>query len=169
MKPVAIVFIILSLTCLGNGQTSQVVVKTDSMEPGIHINDLLIADEEYYSTRPIERFDVVVFKQPMNAFKAVARVIALGGETITIKKNKVFIDGNPLMEPIKTKPCSKATEDEVLPCANFGPFKVPEGEFFLLADNRGGSEDSRLWSPNTINRSQIVGKVIKIVPKKNAA
>ena len=41
--------------------------------------------------------------------------------------------------------------------------RIPAGEYFLQADNRPASEDSRLWSPQTIPRSAVVGKVVKIV------
>jgi signal peptidase I len=106
----------------------------------------------------------VIFEHPMDGFKAVARVIALGGETITIKKNKIFINDKAVKEPFKTRPCPDEEEDQRLPCANFGSYRVPDNEFFLLADNRGGSEDSRLYEQHSISRRQILGKVIKIVP-----
>lgn len=165
MKHIKTVLIILSFTCLAVGQPSPIVVETGSMEPYINIGDLLIVDEHYYSTAPIQRFDIVVLKHPAG-FKAVARVIGLPGESITISKNRVFINGKKLNEPFKTKPCPNEQE-EIVPCANFGPFKIPEGEYFLLADNRGGSQDSRLWDGHTINRSKILGKVTKIVPKRS--
>ena len=85
---------------------------------------------------------------------------------VTIIDNRVFIDNAAIKEPFKTKPC--VGDDGPFPCANFGPFKVPDNEYFLLADNRGESEDSRLWSPHTITRDQIVGKVIRVVRSRRA-
>lgn len=162
--------LILFCISLAAAQTSE-VAKTGSMEPGIQIDDLLIVDQNYYSSKPVSRFDIVVFRPARQGLyvgsapdKAVARVIAMGGETITIKKNNVFINGKALQEPYSTRPCDG--EDGPLPCANFGPLKVPENEYFLLADNRGQSQDSRLWEPPTISRNQIIGKVIKVVSNK---
>lgn len=132
------------------------------------MEDHLVTDEKYYSTNPVQRFDIVIFEHPMAGFKAVARIIALGGETITIKKNRLFINGRALKEPFKTRPCPENNEEEFFPCADFGPYRVPADEFFLLGDNRGDSLDSRLWKPHTISQGQILGKVIKVVAKKRA-
>ena len=82
MKRSAILVLILSLPYGAMAQTSQVVVKTPSMEPNIHVDDLLIIDEGYYSTNPVHRFDIVSLKHPSQGFKTVARIIALGSETI---------------------------------------------------------------------------------------
>lgn len=165
MKRSAIPILILSLAYGGMAQTSQVVVKTPSMEPNIHVDDLLTIDEGYYSTNPIHRFDIVLLKHPSQGFKMVVRIIALGGETISIKNNKIFIRNRSLKEPFKTQPCAKEEEESTFPCATFGPYKVPEGEFFFLADDRSASLDSRLLTPHTVNQSFVLGKVVKIVSK----
>ena len=167
MKLSLITLLILSSISLSKSQ-SQIIAATGSMEPNIQIGDNLVTDESYYSTNPVQRFDIVIFEHPMAGFKAVARVVALGGETITIKKNKIFINDKAVKEPFKTRPCPDEEVDRFFPCANFGPYKVPENGFFLLADNRGESEDSRLWEQHAISRRQILGKVIKIVPKRKA-
>jgi signal peptidase I len=165
MKHFLIGLLILSFSYRTLGQTSNVIVKTPSMEPNIHVDDLLIVDESYYSTNPVQRFDIVSLKHPSQGFKTVARIIALGGETISIKDNKVFINKKELKEPFKTRPCAEEKEESTFPCATFGPFKVPDGEFFFLADDRGGSLDSRLLTPHTVSQSYILGKVVKIVSK----
>ena len=156
---------IASLIEVASGQTSQIVVKSGSMEPNIHIDDVLVTDDRYYSTNPIQRFDIVVFKHPAD-FKAVARVVGMPGETITIKENKVLINGSELKEPFQTKPCRDRDREQLLPCANFGPFKIAVGEYFLLADNRGESQDSRLFERHTISRSNILAKVTKTLSNK---
>jgi signal peptidase I len=158
-----ITILILSFISLSKSQ-SQIIAVTDSMEPNIQIGDNLVTDEGHYWTNSVQRFDIVVFEHPSEGFKAVARVIALSGETITIKKNKIFINDKAVKEPFKTRPCPDEGMDQRLPCANFGPYRVPDNGFFLLADNRGGSEDSRLWEQHAISRKQILGKIIKIVP-----
>src|SRR5262245_17261578 len=167
MKLSLITLLILSSISLSKSQ-SQIIATTGSMEPNIQIGDNLVTEESYYSTKPVQRFDIVIFEHPTDGFKAVARVIGLGGETITIKRNKIFINNKAVKETFKTRPCPDEKVDRFLPCANFGPYRVPENGFFLLADNRGESEDSRLWEQHAISRRQILGKVIKIVPKRKA-
>ncbi|MEP7270944.1 MAG: signal peptidase I, partial [Acidobacteriota bacterium] len=108
----------------------------------------------------------VEYKHSTMEFNAVARVIALGGETITITNNTVFIDKKELAESFKTLPCNEPEQDLNLPCSNFGPFSIPAGEFFVMADNRGESLDNRLLEPHSLSRRQIVGKVVSIVSKR---
>lgn len=77
----------------------------------------------------------------------IKRIIALGGETIEIRNNLVYIDGTALDEPY-IKPGS------VMP--DYGPFTVPEGQVFVMGDNRSSSSDSRVFGP--IPEDDIVGR-----------
>lgn len=150
-----------------------ITVKTNSMEPTLQLEDNLAVDKGYYSANSIKRFDIVilsmpqvgVLKQSMPIF-IVARVVGLGGETISIKKNKVFINGRLLEEPYKKIPCKIDDTDDFMPCSNYSPYKIPEGEYFLLGDNRGNSLDSRLWNSHSVKKEDIVGKVVRIDKKR---
>jgi signal peptidase I, bacterial type len=153
----------LCLFALGCGSYRAYHIPTPAMEPTIKVGDYAVADEDFYkSEKPIERFDIVVHKAPLdeNTKKAgtdensrfVFRVIGLGGEKVEIKKGKVYINDEPLNEKFQ----KIDSEDD------FGPVVVPENEFFLLGDNRPNSYDSRYWKPSTIKRENIFGKIIKI-------
>jgi signal peptidase I len=77
----------------------------------------------------------------------IKRVIAIGGETIEIRDNRVLIDGDPIDEPY-LKPGTRMPD--------FGPETVPEGELFVMGDNRGASQDSRRFG--TVLEDTVIGR-----------
>lgn len=137
-------------------------IPTPAMSPTINPGDGLIADEITYKLGgEFERFDIVVFESPPVPWdnnqrtKFVFRIIGLGGEKVGLKKGKVFINDKPLEESFQ-----KAESDD-----DFAPIVIPEGEYFLLGDNRPNSWDSRFWKPSTIKRDDIYGKIVQILPE----
>ncbi|HLA66833.1 MAG TPA: signal peptidase I [Acidimicrobiia bacterium] len=77
----------------------------------------------------------------------IKRVIALGGETIEIKGNRIYIDGVAIDEPYLTRPVNMDA---------FGPLTIPQGYVFVMGDNRNQSEDGRVFGP--IPDSDIIGR-----------
>ena len=77
----------------------------------------------------------------------IKRVIAVGGETIEVRQNQVLIDGVALDEPY-------VKEGSRMP--RYGPFTVPEGQVFVMGDNRSQSTDSRVFGP--IPEDSIIGR-----------
>jgi signal peptidase I len=84
----------------------------------------------------------------------IKRVIALGGETIEIRGNHIFIDGVVLDEPYLTRPVNMDA---------FGPLTIPDGYVFVMGDNRNQSEDGRVFGP--ISEDDIIGRAfIRVWP-----
>lgn len=110
-----------------------------------------------YKTGDPQRGDIIVFKYPVDESKDfIKRVIGLPGETVELRDKVVYINGEPLEEPYV-----RHTSAAMMPVRdNFGPYKVPEGCYFMLGDNREGSHDSRWWGP--VKREKIVGKALFI-------
>jgi signal peptidase I len=81
----------------------------------------------------------------------VKRIVAAPGDTIEVVEGHVIRDG--LREPDShIRPCPGVAE-----CDFPVPIKVPPGDWFMMGDNRGESDDSRFWGP--IPAAWIVGVV----------
>lgn len=135
------------------------------MLPTLQINDHFFIDKITYQFRQPVAGEIVVFKSPVNDDKdLVKRIIAAGGDTVSVKNKEVYVNGRKLDEPYKqhTRP------NEILKGDNITDLKIPKDCFFVLGDNRDESNDSRDWI-NTetkehiyfVHRLEIKGKVIR--------
>jgi signal peptidase I len=144
-------------------------VPTGSMMPTINPGDMVMVNKYAYSSGEIERFDIVIFNAPDEVIarynmeedtKYVMRVIGMPNETLEIKDNKIYINGRLLDESFE----KNVSHDDFK--KNFAEINIPAGEYFILGDNRPQSDDARYWQQKTVKRSDIVGKVVEIIPKE---
>jgi signal peptidase I len=130
-------------------------IPSGSMEPTLNIGDRILVDKLSYHLHAVHRGDIIVFAKPPDEQLApgindlVKRVIGLPGESISGENGQVYINGKPLAEPWLPKG---------VVTSNFGPVKIPKNYYFVMGDNRGFSEDSRVFGP--INGNLIVGRVV---------
>jgi signal peptidase I len=82
----------------------------------------------------------------------VKRVIGLPGNTLSIRNGHPVINGKLLSHEPYITPCSNSTS-----CDMPHTIVIPAGEYYVLGDNRGDSDDSRYWGPVPI--SWIIGQV----------
>ncbi|HET7263925.1 MAG TPA: signal peptidase I [bacterium] len=127
-------------------------IPSGSMEPTLMINDRILVAKFLYRFEPIQRGDVIVFRYPLNPQRDfVKRVMGLPGDRAQLKEGVVYISGQRISEKGYTiKP----------DFGNYGPVAVPQGEYFVLGDNRNNSEDSRFFG--YVPRANIIGKAIFI-------
>jgi signal peptidase I len=109
-------------------------------------------DEDSDGLQPVETGEscpVAALARSTNVF--VKRIVAIGGDTVSIKDGHAVVNGVEEAEPF-VKPCGGGYE-----CNLPKTITVPSGDYFMLGDNRGESDDSRYWGP--IPGKWIIGKV----------
>lgn len=127
-------------------------IPSGSMEPTLMVNDRILVAKFLYRFEPIARGDVIVFRYPLNPQRDfVKRVMGLPGDRAQLKEGVVYVNGQRISEKGYT---IKAD------FGNYGPVTVPQGQFFVLGDNRNNSEDSRFFG--YVPRDNIIGKAIFI-------
>ena len=131
-------------------------VPSNSMEPTILVSDYIMTlRQEGY-----ERGAIVVLEDPMvSGDYIVKRIVAVGGDRVSIRGGAVFINGGYASEPYRLEPIDYSMEEYV----------VDEGDVFLLGDNSNWSVDSHNWAagvedakevrPGGVPRELIVGRV----------
>jgi signal peptidase I len=82
----------------------------------------------------------------------IKRVIGVPGDTVEGRNGRVFVDGKAVDEPY-LQPGMQTSE--------FGPVKVPEGQIFVMGDNRTNSADSREFGPVPIDT--VVGRAFLLI------
>ncbi len=141
-------------------------IPSGSMLPTLEIGDHLLVNKFLYGIRlPMvgkrivefsdpKRGDVIVFVYPVDPKKDfIKRIQAVPGDTVEIRNRRLFINGTQVEDP-HAHFVRNALQHS--PADNFGPFSIPEGEVFVLGDNRDRSHDSRFWG--TVPMENILGK-----------
>ncbi len=196
-----ILFIVLVVIPVKSSLADWNWVPTGSMNPTILEGDLIYVDKVAYDLRvPLtlhrlakwsdpQRGDIVVCFSPDDGTRLVKRVIGLPGDTVEIKNNTLFLNGEPVPYT-KADPAYAAslpselrrrsilaTEDlngsahavmsipSIVAMRNFGPVTVPPDSYFMMGDNRDNSRDSRFFG--FVDREQIVGQAKAVIGSLN--
>jgi len=130
------------------------IVDGMSMEPTIHDKELVVL-RRYIGAKDLpKRKDVVAVRYPGDPEhkKYIKRVIGLPGDKVDISDGKVFINGTHLDESyigygIESEPG--------------GTWTLSSTEYFLMGDNRPGSNDSRYFGP--VEKRFFLGQAITII------
>ena len=162
---VSVIFIIAIFICgaiININKYKVYAVDGPSMAPTLPAGQHILTTGKVAS---LKRYDVIIYNRvDSQEFgtsapkKLIKRIVALPGERITIKDNKilVFNSGNPSgFDPdagqtyLAAGTQTPGTIDEA----------VPQGSYFVLGDNRTASLDSRMYGP--IKQSDILSKEVR--------
>lgn len=128
-----------------------------SMSPTLGDGDkVVVSGEDVY-----ERGDIIVFNSPVSEGETyIKRVVGVSGDTVSVKDGKVSVNGEEVLNKEQFGTTESFRKDGV------SETYVPDGELFVLGDNRENSMDSRIFG--TIEISEVRGKMVcRLSPIKN--
>jgi signal peptidase I len=164
-----------ALASCGDGNETTIKIPSAAMAPTYKIGDTLKVDRDVGT---VKLDDAVVVYPPTGALsdtcgaphsktspcprstpsrskeRFVKRVVAGPGQSVAFVRGRVVLNRKPAADPhANTGTCPEAAELCNLP----KPVTVPAGDYFVVGDNRGESDDSRSWGP--VPKAWIYGKV----------
>jgi signal peptidase I len=172
-------------------------IPSGSMRPTILIGDRIFVNKLAYDLKvpytslhlakwsDPKRGDIVVFYSPKDGTRLIKRVVGLPGDTLAMRRNRLFINGQfvkyyPLpqesLDQVEVDhQSSNVLFNEMLPgkkhtvmfspsgqsLHTFRPVTIPRGKYFMMGDNRDNSADSRFFG--FVDRELIVGRASMVV------
>ncbi|GKU82452.1 signal peptidase I [Niallia sp. NCCP-28] len=123
-----------------------IVVDGESMMPTLHDQDRMIVNKLNYKISDPKRFDIIVFHAPEGK-DYIKRIIGLPGDALEYKDDVLYINGKayeePYLEEYKKQVVDGPLTESFTLEEKTGKKTVPEGELFVMGDNRRDSKDSR--------------------------
>lgn len=147
----------------------RVRVENISMQPTLHEGEFVLVNKLAYRLGSFQRGDVVVFHYPRNPQEDyIKRLIGLPGDVVSVGDGHVAVNNQILDEPYISAPPQYTSS-----------WTVPEGQLFVLGDNRNQSSDSHSWGfvpvQNVVGRALIIYwplenlKILNEAPSVSAA
>ncbi|MFN2361459.1 MAG: signal peptidase I [Marinobacter sp.] len=162
-------------------------IPSGSMLPTLEVGDFILVNKYAYGLRlPVagtkilevddpERGDIVVFRYPEDgSTNYIKRVVGMPGDRIRYEDRELYINGRKVesrfvarLPPaeLRRETLGDSEHDLFLTLGRTGSsgegeWLVPEGEYFVMGDNRDNSNDSRYWG--TVPDELVVGKAFAI-------
>jgi signal peptidase I len=149
-------------------------IPSESMVPTLEIGQRVLVDRVSFRFSDPDRGDVIVFKPPRGADSEtcgaehpsdqpcqahtpdrsdtnfIKRVVGLPGDRLKVLEGSVYINGRRQNESFAH------LDPECGTCNLPREITIPDGEYYMMGDNRGQSEDSRVWGP--VPKKWMIGK-----------
>ena len=162
-------------------------VPSGSMLPTILVGDRIFINKLAYDLKvPFttwhiatwadpQRGDIIVFPSPADGIRLVKRIVAVPGDRIELRDDRLFINGEPasyalidngapsaliVSETVSGRTHPLRIEPQRPAMRSFGPVGVPSGCYFMMGDNRDNSADSRYFG--FVSRDRILGRATTV-------
>ena len=136
---------------------------------------LPVTETKVIETGNPERGDVIVFRLPSDpSINYIKRVIGLPGDEVVYERQRLTINGEtvslqrgaeaPFDAPVFVEDLDGRVHDILVSNPQFstrdGTYRVPEGHYFVMGDNRDRSRDSRFIG--AVPERFLVGEAVRV-------
>jgi len=151
-------------------------IPSGSMEPTLDIGQRVLVNRFLYHFKDPSIGDIIVFHPPKGAdsdqcgahrnFNTTAcpmptegeseqnfikRIVAGPGDTLSVRNGHPVLNGKIVSDESFIRPCGAGSD-----CNLPKQITIPPDHYFMMGDNRGNSDDSRVWGP--VARDSIIGQ-----------
>jgi signal peptidase I len=171
---VSLAIVLAAVTMARSSLADHYYVPSGSMEYSLMPGDRVIVDKTAYGLRiPLTKIDmfgsstpargdVAVFDSPRDGTRLIKRIVAIGGDTVTLVNGQLTINGKALgdreSEHFGGHNALLNLQDGGGP--DIHDLKVPPGMVLAIGDHRGNSLDGRFWG--LISERELFGRAIAI-------
>jgi signal peptidase I len=181
-KEVAPILLALVLvTAARSSLADHYYVPSGSMENTLFAGDRVVVDKTAYGLRiPYTKIDVIegahpkpgevaVFDSPADGVLLIKRIVAVGGQVVSLRDGHLFVDGVALASG--KAPDSEEFGERVVAlnlADGGGPpidrVVIPPGKLLAIGDHRGNSLDARYWG--LIDERELYGRAVAVYFRK---
>lgn len=175
-----LLFVIVATMAARSSLADHYYVPSGSMEHTLLPGDRVVVSKLAYGLRipftdialtdgaAVSRGDIVIFDSPRDGTRLIKRIVAVGGDEVSMSNGRLSIDGQPLarenagFERFGEHIAALNLDDGGGP--DIRPFVVPPGKLLAVGDHRGSSLDGRYFG--LIDEGEVYGKALGIYRRK---
>lgn len=174
-------FALVLITAARSSLADHYYVPSGSMENTLFAGDRVVVDKTAYGWRiPYTKFDLVggarpqpgeiaVFDSPADGVLLIKRIVATGGQIVSLRDGHLFVDGAALeVSGVPSREAFGKRVAELNLADGGGPsidrLVMPAGKLLAIGDHRGNSLDARYWG--LIDERELYGRAVAVYFRK---
>jgi len=170
--------VLAAVTATRSSLADHYYVPSGSMEYSLIPGDRVFVDKTAYGfripltkvrlfgTRTPERGEIAVFDSPEDGTRLIKRIVAIGGDVVTLVDGRLTINGKPLgddqLEHFGSHEARLNLDQGGGPPLH--DYKIPPGMVLAIGDHRGNSKDGRFFGP--ISERELFGRAVGVYYRK---